>query len=138
MPGWRRSCATSGAPADRGERRWDGPPRPRDHGRVAAHSLDMQVRRIGLAAGLDAIGVAPAAPFASTRQVLEDRRAAGLNGTMQFTYRNPARSTDPDRTLPGVRALVVGARSYRRERPTPPDRSGPDGERRPVHVGRRP
>ena len=92
---------------------------------MAPSSLDTQVRRIGLAAGLDAIGVAPAAPFESTRQVLEDRRAAGLNGTMQFTYRNPARSTDPERTLPGVRSLVVGARSYRRERPTRPTGRGP-------------
>ena len=33
---------------------------------------------------------------------------------MQFTYRNPARSTDPGRALPGARSLVVGARSYRR------------------------
>ena len=33
---------------------------------------------------------------------------------MQFTYRNPERSTDPDRLLPGARALVVGAWGYRR------------------------
>ena len=33
---------------------------------------------------------------------------------MQFTYRNPERSTDPGRILPGARSLVVGAWSYRR------------------------
>ena len=34
---------------------------------------------------------------------------------MQFTYRNPERSTDPTRILPGARSLVVGAWGYRRE-----------------------
>jgi epoxyqueuosine reductase len=51
---------------------------------------------------------APAHRFDDVRYVLEARRAAGLAGTMQFTYRNPARSTDPERTLPGARRLVVG------------------------------
>src|SRR4051794_6172119 len=32
---------------------------------------------------------------------------------MHFTYGRPERSTDPSRTLPEARALVVGARSYR-------------------------
>ena len=73
-----------------------------------------ELRRIGLAAGLDAVGVAPATPFEETRTTLEEREAAGLTGGMQFTYRNPARSTDPAATLPGARALVVGARAYRR------------------------
>lgn len=33
---------------------------------------------------------------------------------MQFTFRRPERSTDPEVTLPGARALFVGARSYLR------------------------
>ena len=33
---------------------------------------------------------------------------------MQFTYRNPDRSTDPGRALEGARSLVVGARRYSR------------------------
>lgn len=36
---------------------------------------------------------------------------------MQFTYRNPERSTDPGRALPGARSLVVGVWSYRQEEP---------------------
>ncbi|HET6795475.1 MAG TPA: tRNA epoxyqueuosine(34) reductase QueG, partial [Acidimicrobiales bacterium] len=75
----------------------------------------------GLEAGLDAVGVAPAEPFTTTRTILEDRKAAGLHGGMQFTYRNPARSTDPSAALPGAASLVVGARTYRRapaERPS--------------------
>src|SRR5215208_4419716 len=72
------------------------------------------VRATGLAAGLDAVGVATADPFDDVRRVLEERKAEGLHGGMQFTYRNPARSTDPDRVVPGARSLVVGARRYRR------------------------
>ncbi len=52
-------------------------------------------------------------PFASTRDDLESRKAAGLHGGMHFTYGRPERSTDPDRALSGAQALVVGARSYR-------------------------
>jgi len=48
----------------------------------------------------------------ATRRILEERKAAGLSANMQFTYRNPARSTDPSRLLPGAAALVVGAWPY--------------------------
>ena len=75
--------------------------------------------------GVDVVGFAGAHPFAEARRELERRRAAGLHGGMSFTYRNPARSTDPSATLPGARSLVVGARSYRRQDPGPPP--GPAG-----------
>ena len=70
---------------------------------------------VGRAAGLDAVGVAPATPFERTRRDLEDRKARGLAAGMQFTYRRPERSTDPGQALPGARSLVVGARSYAHE-----------------------
>lgn len=66
----------------------------------------------GRRAGLAAVGVAPVEVFESTRRVLVERKAKGLHGGMQFTYRNPERSTDPERILPGARALVVGALGY--------------------------
>jgi epoxyqueuosine reductase len=69
---------------------------------------------LGRDQGLDAVGVAQAEPFATTRRHLERRKAAGLHGGMAFTYRRPERSSDPGAALPGARALVVGARSYRR------------------------
>jgi epoxyqueuosine reductase len=75
---------------------------------------------LGRAQGLDAVGVAPAAAFDTTRRHLEHRKAAGLDGGMQFTYRRPERSSDPTRALPDARALVVAARGYRR--------AGDDGE----------
>ena len=68
--------------------------------------------QLGRAEGLDAVGVAPAAPFARARRELERRKAAGLHGEMAFTYKNPARSTDPGRSVRGAQAIVVGARSY--------------------------
>ena len=81
----------------------------------------------GRAAGLDVVGACGAEPFTATREVLEERRAAGLAGSMQFTYRNPARATDPAATLPGARTLVVGACSYHRDAPEPPVGRGPVG-----------
>jgi len=77
---------------------------------------------VASAAGLDALGVARAEPFDGTRAILEQRRQDGLHGGMQFTYRNPARSTDPERALPGARSLVVGALGYRHADPTAPER----------------
>lgn len=80
-------------------------------------SLLQRARAAGLAAGLDAVGVAGAAAFDETRRILEQRRSEGLAAGMQFTYRNPARSTDPSRILPGAAALVVGAKGYLRAPP---------------------
>ncbi|MGH9106006.1 MAG: tRNA epoxyqueuosine(34) reductase QueG [Acidimicrobiales bacterium] len=71
-----------------------------------------ELRRLARRVGLAAVGIAPATPMEATRRVLEERRAAGLAGGMQFTYRNPARSTEPTRVLPGATALVVGAWRY--------------------------
>lgn len=71
-----------------------------------------EMRALGLAAGLDAVGVTSSRPWTSARRVLEVRRGEGLAGTMAFTYRNPARSTDPGRLLPSGRSLIVAARSY--------------------------
>jgi epoxyqueuosine reductase len=85
-----------------------------------------ELRAWGQAAGLDAVGVAPAEPFVSTRRHLEERKAAGLHGGMGFTYNNPARSTDPGAAVAGARALVVGARAYLLPH-TPRPAAGPSG-----------
>ncbi|MGD9797423.1 MAG: tRNA epoxyqueuosine(34) reductase QueG [Acidimicrobiia bacterium] len=99
---------------------------PDERGSRAIPSVD-ELGAAGRAAGIDALGVAGADPFDDTRAVLEARKAAGLHGGMQFTYRNPARSTDPSRVVPGARALVVGARGYRRQEPPGPPGSEPAG-----------
>jgi epoxyqueuosine reductase len=74
-----------------------------------------ELARIGRTHGLAAVGVASAEAFTETLVDLLDRRGRGLHGGMQFTYRNPERSTDPTRILPGARSLVVGAWGYRRD-----------------------
>jgi epoxyqueuosine reductase len=104
---------------------------------VAAPQLADELRSIGLARGLDAVGFASSEPFAETRVVLEERRAAGLHGGMQFTYRNPARSTDPSRTMAGARSLVVGAHRYLRRPPFggEPDDPSASGTPRPRPQG---
>ena len=78
----------------------------------------------GLLAGLTSVGITSADVFDGTRSDLVDRKRRGLSGTMQFTYRNPERSTDPSRILPGASALVVGAWSYRQD-DRPADDPGP-------------
>jgi len=88
-------------------------------------SLWERVRAVAVDAGLDAVGVAGAEPFAGTRHHLIERKAAGLHGGMHFTYGNPERSTTPESALPGARSLVVGARSYRAATPRRP--SAPAG-----------
>jgi epoxyqueuosine reductase len=72
---------------------------------------------LGTEAGLDAVGVARADVFETTRQILHQRRGVGQHGGMAFTYRNPERSTDPGRIVAGARAIVVGARNYLRAAP---------------------
>ncbi len=71
-----------------------------------------ELRRIASDGGIDHLGVAEAKILTRTREELFARRDAGLHAGMAFTYRNPQRSTDPARTLPGVRSVIVGARSY--------------------------
>lgn len=62
--------------------------------------------------GITHIGVASAEVLADTRRELFERKAAGLNDTMEFTYRNPERSTDPRRAVDGANSVIVAARPY--------------------------
>ena len=80
---------------------------------------------VGRRAGLCAVGFCRAEPFADSAQVLHDRKQAGLHGGMQFTYRNPDRSTDPARLVPGAAALVVGALEFSAESADRPDDGSP-------------
>lgn len=86
-----------------------GDPQTADAGSAA---LRDRLVTVGRSAGLVAVGITDATPFEDTRQVLEERKAAGLAADMQFTYRNPARSTDPQQALRSAQSLVVGAWPY--------------------------
>jgi epoxyqueuosine reductase len=91
---------------------------------ATAPSLD-ELRAVAAEAGVHHLGCTDAEPLTAARTALEERKARGLNGSMQFTYKNPVRSTDPQATLPGARSILVGARSYHRRRPPAPDGVGP-------------
>lgn len=70
--------------------------------------------------GLDAWGVARAEVLERARQALHDRRDRGLHDGMQFTYKNPERSTDPFAAVQGARSVIVAARSYLLDEPEVP------------------
>jgi epoxyqueuosine reductase len=94
---------------------------------VAPGELARQVESLGRSNGLDAVGIAAASPLTRARQVLDERKASGLHGGMEFTYRNPVRSTSPDRIVPGASSIVVGARRYASHVPAPPPGAQPSG-----------
>ena len=76
-----------------------------------------QLIALGLASGLHRVGVTGADVLKRARDVLTERKSLGLHNEMQFTYRNPIRSTDPTSTMPTARSIIVGARSYATEMP---------------------
>ncbi len=89
------------------------PPTERSRSAIltADETLSAEVKRLGLDAGLDAIGITSAAPFASSAVEIQRRKRLGTAGKLRFTF-GDQRSTDISRTFPGARSLVVGARSY--------------------------
>ena len=71
-----------------------------------------QLLSLGRNAGLDQVGVTSAAVLHRAREAINQRISQGLHNQMQFTFRNPERSTDPTKTLPSARSVIVGALSY--------------------------
>ena len=59
--------------------------------------------------GLAAWGVTDAEPFVETRIEIERRKEKELHGGMQFTFRNPERSTTPKMIMGDAKSLIVGA-----------------------------
>src|SRR5688572_14954108 len=59
------------------------------------------------------LGVADADLLERARTELHRRKSAGLHADMGFTYRNPDRSTDPQRAVAGARSIIAAARPYR-------------------------
>lgn len=71
-----------------------------------------QLHHVGLSAGLDALGVAPATVMQRARQQLHDRIDRQLTNGLKFTFLRPERSTDPSLLVDGARTVIVGMRSY--------------------------
>jgi epoxyqueuosine reductase len=72
-----------------------------------------ELLEIASAHGIEHLGVAPADVLARARTTIHERKRAGLHAGMGFTYRNPDRSTDPQRAVAGARSIIVAARPYR-------------------------
>lgn len=94
---------------------------------TSPEELALEVHALGLAHGLDAIGIASAEPLLRARAALEERKAAGLHAGMEFTFRRPDRSTTPGGLVEGAAAIVVGARRYESLPPPRPELRGPYG-----------
>ncbi|MFM9137996.1 MAG: tRNA epoxyqueuosine(34) reductase QueG [Actinomycetota bacterium] len=71
-----------------------------------------EIFSLGVAHGLHRIGATDAAPLDSARVAIESRIAGGQHDTMQFTFRNPKRSTTPTDALAGAQSILVAAMSY--------------------------
>ncbi len=72
-----------------------------------------EIEAIAAEHGIERLGVAPADVLERARTALFERRDAGLHADMGFTYRNPERSTDPQRAVEQARSIIVAARPYR-------------------------
>jgi epoxyqueuosine reductase len=68
--------------------------------------------RLGEEIGLDAVGAAPAEPYADTERHIRERRARGLFADMRFTMAQPEVSCHPESLLPHARTVVSAALSY--------------------------
>jgi epoxyqueuosine reductase len=75
---------------------------------VTAGELDVLARELGL----DAVGAAPAEPYAATERHIRERRERGLFADMRFTMARPEESCHPETLLPGVRTVISAALCY--------------------------
>ena len=79
-----------------------------------------QLAQLTEAFGITHTGVAPAAVLTRARAAIDHRLSNDLTDGMQFTFRNPARSTDPGRAVSGAKSVFVAARPYLLEEPEQP------------------
>ena len=96
-------------------------PQPAKTSAISSSQYAGQLVSLGIAAGLHRVGITGADVLHRAREVLTERKSLGLHNEMQFTYRNPIRSTDPTSTMSTARSIIVGARSYATEMPIKPD-----------------
>lgn len=75
--------------------------------------------------GIDPVGVCDAGVLDRARLEIERRKAEGMHDGLQFTFKNPRRSTDPRRAVAGAQSIFVGARCY--DAASPPQPDGPVG-----------
>ncbi len=69
--------------------------------------LATQIEQLATSQGAHSVGFVSAQIFERARKTLTERREQGLASSMQFTYRNPERSTDPFQLLPSAKSIVA-------------------------------
>ena len=74
--------------------------------------LRQRLDSIADAHDLAAVGVTDAAPFVEARETLVRRVADGLNGSLRFTFSEPAIATDVRSSFPWAERLIVASRAY--------------------------
>ena len=99
--------------------------------RAASSAYLAELAALAAGHGVVRFGVASADVLSRARHEIVRRRDLGLHDGMQFTYRNPERSTDPGIAVQGARSVLVGALPYLLEDDGAPP---PDGE--PMVAGR--
>jgi epoxyqueuosine reductase len=78
-----------------------------------------ELERLAGELGLDAVGAAPAEPYAETERHILERRARGLFADMKFTMARPEVSCHPETLLPGARTVISAALCYYAPGPEP-------------------
>ncbi len=71
-----------------------------------------ELKRRAAELGIDAIGVAHAAPYDGTERVIIERKERGLFGRLKFTTAHPEISCHPELLVPGARSVVAGALAF--------------------------
>jgi epoxyqueuosine reductase len=79
---------------------------------ASRHVTAAALARLGEELGLDAVGAAPAEPYADTERHIRERRERGLFADMRFTMARPEISCHPEALLPGARTVVSAALCY--------------------------
>jgi epoxyqueuosine reductase len=84
----------------------------------------VDLERLGEELGLDAVGAAPAEPYAETERHIRERQVRGLFADMKFTMARPQESCHPETLLPGARSVVSAALCYYADEPARPSGHG--------------
>ena len=77
-----------------------------------AESLTARLKERARATGIDAVGVAAAAPLTRDGAALAAWLSGNREAGMAWMARDPAKRADPTKLLPGCRAVVVAAMNY--------------------------
>src|SRR4029079_1954574 len=121
----RRALAPDPAPlrarAPRARRPRGSQPRA---SRQTIHVTAGELEALAQELGLDAIGAAPAEPYAETERHTRERRAGALCADMRFTMARPEESCHPETLLPAARTVVSAALCYWLPEPERPARHG--------------